>query len=344
MAQIVTHALHNLHRALQAHGVDADAFLHDRGFTLEGARPLGTGSSARMSHDRLLSLKADAARALGDPNLGLMLAAKCHLDDYDRLRHLVEAAPTPRHALHEFVRAFRLWESGSRLQLITLKSGARLMYDHGPRRVDPWALRIDGHHTLGLLSRVARHGHGPAYTGLTLGFAHPQPEDATPFRDVWPDATLVFDTPTWQLELPDHCLDQPSPGADAALFEWFRKALDQILQQSAGHVGLAAQVTQVLESHLPEMPTLAEVARTLGMSERTLQRRLHAEQQPFSELVGLVREGAARAALLAGASVESASAQAGYAAVTSLQRAFRSRTGETPGRFGRRVKTHGSGA
>jgi AraC-like DNA-binding protein len=96
--------------------------------------------------------------------------------------------------------------------------------------------------------------------------------------------------------------------------------------------GLGNDVRVLIAQQLPTGPSAAGVAATLGMSERTLRRRLAAEGLGFQQLVDDVRASLAEA-LLAGSAtlpVEEVALRLGYSGATSFIHAHRRWTGRTP--------------
>jgi AraC-like DNA-binding protein len=83
-------------------------------------------------------------------------------------------------------------------------------------------------------------------------------------------------------------------------------------------------------------PGLSSVARQLGMSPRTLQRRLSEHNAIFNEMLDTMRFGAAKSHLAQGniAATEIAYLL-GFAEQSSFNRAFRRWAGQTPGEFRR---------
>tara|TARA_Y100001960_G_scaffold157826_1_gene165954 strand:+ start:70 stop:1134 length:1065 start_codon:yes stop_codon:yes gene_type:complete len=94
---------------------------------------------------------------------------------------------------------------------------------------------------------------------------------------------------------------------------------------------LARQVLQVLISQSGAMPLAAEVAAVLGISERSLHRRLAAEGQPFRQLDERVR-GRLAERLLGDSDLglDAIAAQLGYSEAASFSRAFKRWTGLAP--------------
>jgi AraC-like DNA-binding protein len=100
---------------------------------------------------------------------------------------------------------------------------------------------------------------------------------------------------------------------------------------------LKHQVEQIVFQQLGKTEVSIDAcARWLGISGRTLQRRLEQEGTPFRELVEGVRERLARSLLRTpGVSIRETAARLGYADARSFHRAFTAWTGVTPGRFSR---------
>lgn len=78
-----------------------------------------------------------------------------------------------------------------------------------------------------------------------------------------------------------------------------------------------------------------EVARTLSMSTRSLQRALGSEGQTFLAVRDRVRLAAAQASLRRGHKIETAASEVGFASTSHFVRWFRQRAGLTPSDFRR---------
>lgn len=100
--------------------------------------------------------------------------------------------------------------------------------------------------------------------------------------------------------------------------------------------GVADEVRRLLERSTRFEETMPVVARALGLSSRTLRRRLSESGTSYQALLDEVRS--ARAAVLlsgGGASVDQAAAELGFAEAASFIHAFRRWYGTTPANFAR---------
>ncbi|HEY2734332.1 MAG TPA: helix-turn-helix domain-containing protein, partial [Polyangiales bacterium] len=78
--------------------------------------------------------------------------------------------------------------------------------------------------------------------------------------------------------------------------------------------------------------TLAGTARALGISQRTLQRRLREEGTSFAELVGALRRELGAGYLARGIPIAQVASLLGYADTTAFHHAFRRWHGVSPSR------------
>jgi AraC-like DNA-binding protein len=91
------------------------------------------------------------------------------------------------------------------------------------------------------------------------------------------------------------------------------------------------RVERLIADRLPDGgATLRASAAALGMSERTLQRRLHAEGTTFEDLVDGVRRARALAYLDAQLPIAEVAYLLGYAEPSVFHRAFKRWTGRSP--------------
>jgi len=83
-------------------------------------------------------------------------------------------------------------------------------------------------------------------------------------------------------------------------------------------------------------PTVASIAGSLGMSSRTLQRRLSERGVTFGDILDSARREAALAAIpRPGASVQEVASSSGFLDVKAFRRAFVRWTGKSPSQYRR---------
>jgi AraC-like DNA-binding protein len=99
--------------------------------------------------------------------------------------------------------------------------------------------------------------------------------------------------------------------------------------------GTLLDVRDAIGRTLPDTtPTLTSIGRSLGMSRRTLQRRLSERGVTFGQILDSARRDAAMSAITRpGASVHEVALSCGYDDVKALRRAFRRWTGRSPSEY-----------
>jgi AraC-like DNA-binding protein len=117
------------------------------------------------------------------------------------------------------------------------------------------------------------------------------------------DVRLSFDAALLALEPRDRRAD----------LELCTRLCAELLDRRRVHTGLVAEVRALVLQRLPDGAPMPDVAAGLGLSERTLRRRLEAAGTSYRTLLDEVRSGLAEVLLRAGLSATEVSARLGYA-------------------------------
>jgi len=194
--------------------------------------------------------------------------------------------------------------------------------------------------TFSTLMELARRGTGTDVRPLRVDLARPGKRSA--IHESYFAAPVRLGAPRDLLVLDAADLDRPFPGHNPEMLAMLTPALGSALEEMQAR-SLSEQVVLELKRSLPSgRPDVGEVACRMGMSERTLQRRITEEGRSFRELlVEARRELGLR--LLSDASLEldEIAFLLGYQDATSFHRAFREWEGVTPGRW-RELRSNGA--
>lgn len=154
-------------------------------------------------------------------------------------------------------------------------------------------------------------------------------------------ARVVPEAPVTAVVLPLSVLARPVATADPELGEYFRALLERAAAVEAGDSDFVVQVRRHVQEALAlGKPTTAGVSRALGVSRRTLQRRLEGEGQSFEGLLADTRRRLAEGYLRdPSLSLPEIAWLLGYRDETSFFRAFRRWTGTTPSQWRTRGRT-----
>jgi AraC-like DNA-binding protein len=232
---------------------------------------------------------------------------------------------------------------------------ARILYDVGAPKIE---LRVDGEQAdLIVWTDPVEVGLTPAAVLLELlevrSFArrctgkdlpivrtwtrYPRPADERPYREAF-GAPVEFEAPIDRLSFPAASLDWPqitaSASLDSVLEGYARRMVDALPRGSA----LLGQVREAVRTSLGDGgATLPQLARGLGMSERTLQRRLDEEGLSVRQIVDEVRRELALAYLDEKTfSIAEIAFALAFSDQAAFHRAFVRWTSRTPGEYRRR--------
>jgi AraC-like DNA-binding protein len=143
--------------------------------------------------------------------------------------------------------------------------------------------------------------------------------------------TVKFGAPTCRLWFPRGALDGKSPLSDPALHQFLETQIVASFAAEAGDDTVRA-VRDTLAARLGrESLDVGHVARRLGLSNRTLQRRLRTAGTSYRDVVDLVRQERARELVLVDTlSIAEIAERVGYEDSAVFTRAFRRWTGVSP--------------
>ena len=160
-------------------------------------------------------------------------------------------------------------------------------------------------------------------------FSHPAPPYERDYADIF-RCPVHFDAPTTTLvfkrEDMDRALMSHHPVLKRVHDRFIKREYEQYIQQHS----LSALVRSHLINLPEQTPTSAPIARSLGISERTLRRRLEQEGTSFRQLQQDTLLGSARNLLALGLTVETTAQRLGYADASSFRRALKRICGITP--------------
>lgn len=186
---------------------------------------------------------------------------------------------------------------------------------------------------------VRRLAGVPDITPVEAHFMHPQPADMTAHRRTF-GCPIRFNMPITQLVLPADTLALSLASAEPALGRLLERQADAMLAGLPRTDDLVTRVRDMLtaETDLGET-SASRVARRLGMSVRTLARRLGEESTSYRALLDETRKHVALRDLAQTLRpINDIAHQLGFASSQSFHRAFRRWTGGTAATYRDRAR------
>ena len=171
----------------------------------------------------------------------------------------------------------------------------------------------------------------------SIWFEHSAPIDPTflqDYRDVF-GCDVLFDKPVSGVRIREEMLDIPLPQANDLLLETLLAHATKLLAELDHSQTMSDQVKNLLRLVINQRsPSSQMVAEKLGISSRTLQRKLGEEGTSYSDVLNELRMELALYFLKnTSLSMENIAAELGYAEARSFYRSFKQWTGRTAGSY-----------
>jgi len=304
-------------------GVTPAEMLGGLGLTRESL----TNPAARISLEATATLVKRAHELTGEPGLAFYMGLEMRLSAHGHLGFAAMTAGTIRQALELAIRfvptrttalAFRLHVEGETASLV-VEERAPL----GELREFILVMLMMG---------IFRIGQAITKKELTgdADFVVPEPSYFARFAHVIPGRAR-FEQPSNRLIFASSVLDLPLEMADPVAMALAREQCEREMQALGRDDRTVARVRELLP--LPEgFRSLEDIAQLLGVSVRTLKRRLADGNTSYSALLDELRQERALLLLRDGnLSREQIAERLGYSDAANFNRAFRRWTGKTPG-------------
>lgn len=317
--------LHGLLAGFDALGLDG-ARLRAAAQGAIGGVPLPAAIDALVPTNCFVAAWDEAERQHPQPGLATRVAARIPFGAFGVLDYLCGSAATVGGSFESMVLHYRLVSTDTRLEIEPLDDGFLV-------RVRPLA-ECPPHVTefvLGVLVDRLRRLTAGAFRPRCVLLLNPVPDEpgvharlfGAPTRYAQPLAALDIGADAWTM---------PIEQADPILHRTLHELAGALQVRSAGEPPLESALRARLREALPAgQAEVADLARLLGVSERTLQRRLAELGKNFAAIVEeFRRDEAARLLADKRRPLVDVAAALGYREQTSFTRAFRRWTGATP--------------
>lgn len=316
-------ALTNYVRVAAQVGVDPRAMLRRAGLD---ARLLAD-PEFKVPAGQVVELLELSAEVSGCETFGLRMAIGRRMSDYGPISLVMAHQPTLRGALQVMTRYQRMLNRALLLHVedhgedVVLRQ--EVMAGDRRRRRQAYELAV------ATLNVAYRFPAGRTMSAKGAYFTHPAPADLSTHRSVF-GPSLHFEADFNGLVCAARVLDAPNATADPELARHAEQLVAGL--PYAAEASFAVDVQAAIRGLLPlDGASISSVARRLGASERTLQRRLSEEAADFSKLLNEVRrDHALRHLSNPRISLTDVAGLLGYAHETSFARWFAAEFGVSP--------------
>lgn len=330
MHVVSARAVSKLARELDALGLPARP-------VLEALELTGLGEDDWLPWRRFVELKAQIAQRLDDEGVGAALARVGTLESFELLGLLVNHQPTLGHALEAFIDHMALWQRGPVVHLERAADGAVVTYET-PDVGLALGERVDVQQSLCAIFLTAEQLAQARLPLFRIEFRQPPPRDGQrAFDDLFSGRPVRFSAPRNALVFGPEALQSAVLGGDPRVLPYLEDAARETAARGPGLADrLDEQIQQILVASFPDKVDVEDVARRLGMSRRTLARRLADLGTSFRALVERARRTAAQDLVRDPAiPLGEVAWRLGYATQPSFHRAFQRWFGVAPGSYRR---------
>jgi AraC-like DNA-binding protein len=311
-------------RLLELHGIDADKFVRDGGQAPEVFRD----PAARLPSSVVDVAARAAAARIPDPAFALRAARCWHPSDLGALGFAWLASSTLRTALQRLEHYGRILGEKARFRLEPADRGLWLLFES--RRREPLVAALGSDYALSIVMDMCRMNFGASLRPLEVTLCRAQPADPAPWENFF-GARVRFAAARNAVLFARRDADAALPVSNRQI----AGALDAVLARQLAELdrgNVAARCkAAVLERMASGEPVDVDIARSLHMSRRTLQRKLAEADLTYQQLVDDTRRDLAlRYIEDPKKSLTEITFLLGFSGQSAFTRAFRRWTDSTP--------------
>lgn len=269
------------------------------------------------------------AQMIDVTDLALRTGASMQLDEYGALGLAWKAAPTLLGSYTRVERYARLWTSVVEYELRRTARGTLfILHRTGARRL---GLRLSNEATLASAVSISRQVSPVPFAPLEVHFKHPAP-GTTAHHENYFRCPVIFGSDLDALLLSPTSLAQPNKLGDVGITQFLDSHLDGELAQIVDDASIETLARDVVARSLSEgVPSMNDVARSLGLSARSLHRRLADDGLSFRTLTERTRRELAEGLLRDERySLSEIAFLTGFSEQSAFNRAFKRWLGRSP--------------
>jgi AraC-like DNA-binding protein len=314
--------------AAERAGVDRGALLAAAGIDEERL----SQAHHRFELAELVAIETHALDLTGDEALGLRIGEHVSESSMDLVAHVVSHATTLRQALELCSQFQRLALDDCRVTTSERDALATIRYEFA--RTTERADRMHAEFVVGGLSRLVRTFLTVPPSVFSVSFEHARPAYAAEYTRLFGPAVRFGERATAIVFDRDR-LDRPQLHQHPQLLSVLRAEAERALARLTAGERPSDQVRQYLAARPPaRIPDAATAAKELGISERSLRRRLAAEKTSYRALVRATLEASAGHMLRdPNRSIQETAHALGFSDAGAFHRAFKRWTGRTPKQY-----------
>lgn len=295
-----------------------------------GIEPEQLEAEAQLPRSEVFRITKIAMDLAGDPALGLHWAEGLTPTTFNPISLLIAHSGSLRQGFESLAKFERLLSDEARYELlehadkVTLRC---LLMPGEVLRVQRFAAEM----MVGSFFRIVRSFN---VRPEQVSFEYPAPDYHDEYTRIFGPA-VAFEQPFTGMVFDRALLDAASPNQDEDVHQALQSVAERRMLRLSQHAPYAQRVREFLvQQHSPRRVDMETVATALGLSVRSLRRRLAAEGKSYSaaenEALAIV---AKRLLCDERRTIQETAYEMGFADRTAFQRAFKRWTGTTPSAY-----------
>jgi AraC-like DNA-binding protein len=289
-------------------------------------------ATQRLPIDRGTRVVAAATKLSRTEALGLRVGMQAPLGGLHVVGHILQSCANMREAVQMFLRYHALVFEGGGFRLVEHDDEGRFVYEHPfeGSRYERFAAEV----SLAVVLRMGVQLSGSDKRPKEVRFRHPAPAYVDEYERIF-GCPVRFAQPANEIVFGRRLLDQQQLHRDDLLCELLRARADQLLADTNATERLAERILDGLKIQLEMgVADAAGIARRLGMTLRSLQRRLAESSLSLSRLMDDARRDIACSSLRRrDVAIKDLAHRLGFSEPSAFHRAFKRWTGMTPTQF-----------
>lgn len=311
-------------RLVELHGIDPQRFMAELGVAPETLRDVRARLPSRLAD---LAFERAAAR-IADPAFALRTARCWHPSNLGTMGYAWLSSRTLHTGLKRMERFARILGNRFTYRCVDEPGGLRFVFDHG--RADAPIGHPIADFSLSVILDMCRTNFGSKLNAASVRLRRPAPADARPWRDFF-GCEIEFGAADDSFVLDRATADAPLPSANIPLANTFDAILTEQMANFFDDDIVSRCKAHVLQQLTSGLPSASELASALGLSQRSLQRKLHELGLSYQQLLDETRHELARRYLDdPGKSVTEITFLLGFSEQSAFTRAFRRWSGMAP--------------
>ena len=262
----------------------------------------------------------------------LRLGETMHCDDYGAFGLAWKTAPTLRGSLLRAERYARLLTSVAEYEVQDHAAGAYFILHRGGDRRR--GMRLSNEATLASVASIARQVSPAPFTPLEVHCKHQAPSSVAA-HEAYFGCPMIFGSDIDGMLVSREALERGNRLGDPAISMFLEPHIEKEMAAVASETSFEQVLLRRISDRLSEgPPRAAEMARDMGVSERTLHRRLSDEGTSFQTVLEKARRRLAEGLLVqSDHSIAEIAFLTGFSEQSSFTRAFKRWLDQTPAVF-----------